>query len=226
VALAARVLDAKGAAMAGIPVVWASSDPRVATVDPALGLVRGLGPGATRITAKAGSVTAGVMVTVVAPRDSAVVATSDRSRSQPVTGPEPAAPPPPNATGPSPAPAPAPKTEGQLRAEIQTLLASYAHAIELRDTALIRRVFPSVEHDLLKRWQTTFDDARGPIAMTSSALEIVDPPRDVAGAQVRVQAKYVARFSSRVARSDQSFPVTFTAVLQRDGGAWRIASIR
>jgi hypothetical protein len=118
------------------------------------------------------------------------------------------------------------KTEAQLRTEIQTVLASYAHAIEMRDTTLIRRAFPDAGYELMTRWQTTFNDARGPIAMNDAALDIVDAPRDVPGSQVHVRAKYAARFSSRAARSDQSFPVTFTAVLLRDGGAWRITSIR
>jgi hypothetical protein len=113
-----------------------------------------------------------------------------------------------------------------LRAEIQTVLATYAHAIELRDTSLIRRVFPNAGYELLTRWQTTFDDARGPITMNDTAIEIVDTPQDVPGSQVHVRAKYAARFSSRAARSDQTFPVAFTAVLQREGGAWRITSIR
>ena len=71
------------------------------------------------------------------------------------------------------------------------------------------------------------------ILLTACALSFlvatslaVDPPRDAAGSQVQVRARYSARFSSKAARSDQSFPVNFIAVVQRDAGGWHIASIR
>ena len=99
-------------------------------------------------------------------------------------------------------------------------------AIETRDTSLIRRVFPTSGNELMARWQTTFDDARGNIQMSGGSFDLVDAPRDVAGSQVQARARYTARFSSRAARSDQSFPVAFTAVLQRDASGWRIVSIR
>jgi len=102
----------------------------------------------------------------------------------------------------------------------------YVRAIQERDTSLIRRVFPNAGSQLMTRWQTTFDDARGPIAMNGGAVNILDTPREVVGSQVQVQARYSARFSSKAARSDQSFPVSFVAVVQRDAGGWHIANIR
>jgi len=126
----------------------------------------------------------------------------------------------------TPPAAPAPKSEAELRSEVQSLLASYVRAIEQRDTLLIRRVFPTASDELMTRWQTTFDDARGPITMSGGAVDIVDTPRDAIGTQVQVRAKYSARFSSKAARSEQSFPVSFTAYVQRDTGGWHIASIR
>jgi len=106
------------------------------------------------------------------------------------------------------------------------VVASYAHAIELRDTSMIRRVFPNAGYELMSRWQTTFDDARGAIAMSRRTIDIADTPRDAAGTQVSARAEYTARFSSKAARSDQSFPVAFTAVLQRDAVTWHIIGIR
>jgi serine/threonine-protein kinase len=129
----------------------------------------------------------------------------------------------PPVTAPTTAP---PKSEAELRSEIQSVLAVYARAIQERDTSFIRRVFPNAGNELMTRWQTTFDDARGPIAMNSGAVEILDTPRDVVGSQVTVRARYSARFSSKAARSDQSFPVSFTAVVQRDAGVWHIIAIR
>jgi len=123
-------------------------------------------------------------------------------------------------------PTPPPKSEAELRSEIQSVLGVYVRAIQERDTSLIRRVFPNAGGELMTRWQTTFDDARGPIAMSGGAVEILDAPRDAVGSQIQVRARYSARFSSKAARSDQSFPVSFTAVVQRDAGGWHITSIR
>ena len=118
------------------------------------------------------------------------------------------------------------RSEADLRSEIEVLLAAYARAIETRDTSLIRRIFPNAGEALMTRWQTTFDDARSNLQMSAGTIELLDTPRDVTGSQVRARASYSARFSSRAARSDQSFPVTFTATLQRYGGTWRISAIR
>ena len=220
VALTVTARDAAGRTMPDARIAWASSDPRVATVDSALGVVRGVGAGATRITARVGTLTTGVMVSVV-PRAVEPAVVSIRERENPG---RPAVPAPPTSVA---APPPtATKSEAELRAEIRTVLSTYVHAIELRDTSQIRRVFPNAGSDLMKRWQTTFEDARGPIQMTGGAIDVIDTPRDVAGAQVRARAQYAARFSSRAARSDQSFPVAFTAVVQHDGGVWRITSIQ
>jgi hypothetical protein len=106
------------------------------------------------------------------------------------------------------------------------VIATYARAVQTRDTALIRRVFPSAGSEFMARWQRTFDDARGAIQTIGASMQIQDAPRDAAGAQVRIHEKYTARFASKAARSEQSFPVDYTAVLQRDGGTWRIVSIR
>ena len=132
----------------------------------------------------------------------------------------------PAAAPPASPPPPAPKSEAELRTEIQNGLASYVRAIEQRDTSAIRRVFPNAGPVVMSRWQTTFDDARGPINMSGSTVNILDTPRDAVGSQVQVRAQYSARFSSKAARSEQSFPVVFTAVVQRDPTGWHIAGIR
>jgi serine/threonine-protein kinase len=149
-----------------------------------------------------------------------VVSTIDSAASRPAARLDtPAAPP-------SAPPAPPPKSEAELRTEIQDVLASYVRAIEQRDTSAIRRVFPNAGSVVMSRWQGTFDDARGPINMSGGTINILDTPRDAVGTQVQVRAQYSARFSSKAARSEQSFPVAFTAVVQRDPTGWHIAGIR
>ena len=64
--LRVQAVDAWGAALAGRPVAWASTDSTVAVVDEASGVVTALTPGSTRITATSEGVTAGVPVVVAA----------------------------------------------------------------------------------------------------------------------------------------------------------------
>ena len=290
IALDAIVRDVSGAPFTGAAIKWTSSNVRVATIDAARGLLRGIGPGAARVTARVGDVSSSVVMSVVPSADPTVIASIDiadvrpltvgesvrltatvlsgagsvitgalldwassnpnvasvsqdglltaraagsttvhassggRSGDQPVTvrARDVAAAP----ATPTTAPSAGGKSEADLKNDIEVLLAAYVRAIETRDTSLIRRAFPSAGEALMTRWQTTFDDARTNIEMSAGTIELLDTPRDTPGTQVRARARYSARFSSRSARSDQSFPVAFTAVFQRDVGAWRITSIR
>jgi len=294
IALSSTVRDGSGNAIRNARVTWASSDPRVATVHPTQGVVHAVGPGATRVTARVGTIVSAIIVSVVPPPpDPSIAATIEISdvrtltagettrltamarnaagaliptaaiewsssntdvasvssngtvtarsagtatiravsggrgadRSVTVRAREVVTRPDTPATGRNSTTTP-PKSEAELRNEVQDVIATYARAIQTRDTSLIRRVFPNAGNELMTRWQTTFDDARGAIQMTGASVQILDTPRDAAGSQVRAHAKYTARFASKAARSDQSFPVEYTAVLQRDGGTWRITSIR
>jgi eukaryotic-like serine/threonine-protein kinase len=201
--LTAAVRNAAGGALSN-PIDWSSSNPDVATVAQG-GVITARGPGVATIRATSGGRSAERAVTVrareVVTRADTPAATSSSTNT-------------------------ATKSEAELRADIQAVISTYARAIQTRDTSLIRRVYPNADAQLMRRWQTTFDDARGPIQLTGGSVEILDTPRDAAGAQVQTRAKYSARFASRAARSDQSFPVTFTAIVQREGGTWRIMSIR
>jgi len=63
--LRVQAVDAWGAALAGRPVAWASTDSTVAVVDEASGVVTALTPGSTRITATSEGVTAGIRLNVL-----------------------------------------------------------------------------------------------------------------------------------------------------------------
>jgi hypothetical protein len=222
VALSAVARDASGAEIGNARLTWSTGNPRVATVDSLAGTVHGVGAGATRITVHAGNVVAGVTVTVIPPAPAPNVAVAPES---PLTRPAPRSETPVPST-PTPAASAPAKSEAELRAEIQTVVGTYARAIEQRDTSLIRRVFPLAGSELMTRWQNLFDDAKSSIAMTGGSVQILDTPLNAPGSKVQASARYVAKFSSKAARSDQSFPVTFTATLQRDPGVWHIVAIR
>ena len=204
--LTATVRNALGATVSGTDIQWSSSNADIAAVAPN-GLVTARAPGVATIRASAGGRTGDRAVTV---RAKEVVVRPDTPST-----------PPPNPSAPAPA-----KSEAELRAEVQTVLTTFVRAIEAKDTTLIRRVFPTASSVVMTRWQTTFNDARGPIRLTGDAAQITDTPRDAAGAQVHARANYSARFSSRSGRADVTFPVPIIAVLQRDGGTWRIVSMQ
>jgi len=64
VVLATRVLDAEGAEIPGVPVVWQSADPALATVD-ATGLATGTGAGSVEVRAIAGGVTGTIQLSIL-----------------------------------------------------------------------------------------------------------------------------------------------------------------
>jgi serine/threonine protein kinase/uncharacterized protein YjdB len=75
----AEVTDSGGTALAGRPVTWSSSDPAVAGVWPASGLVVANAPGTADIVATAEGRSGGARVTVVRPREAAAAsAAADR----------------------------------------------------------------------------------------------------------------------------------------------------
>lgn len=197
--LSVTARNAAGALVPGASIEWSSSNPDVASVGPG-GLLNARAPGTSTIRASSGGRSA-QRVVAVRPRD---------------------VPPPKND---SPAP-PVAKTEAELRAEIQSVLATFIRGIETRDTAMIHRVFPSAGSDYLRRWQGTFADARDNIRMTGGPFQITGTPRDAEGSQVRVQAKFTAQLYSRQDRRELSFEVPLTAVVRRDSAGWRIVSIQ
>jgi hypothetical protein len=198
--LSARALNGAGAPATGAVIDWSSSNADVASVA-SDGVLTARGAGTAVVRASAGGRSTERSVTI---RAREVVTRPD----SPVTRP-------PTAT---------PKSDSELRAEIRGVLATYARAIQTRDTSLIRRVFPTARDAFMSRWQGTFKEAVGPIQVTTGNIEVLDAPRDAPGAEVRV--RYSGRLAFRVGRDDQDGPYTFTATLQRDGATWKITSLR
>jgi hypothetical protein len=196
--LSAVAQNALGSNAAGASSHWTSSPPDVASVD-ASGLLTAKGPGSATIQATAGDRSAERRVSV---------------RAREVVVPKvdtPAAPP--------------PKSEAELSTEVRAVLARYTRGIETGDTSAMRGVFPSVPGDKLRGWRTAFEDARDGIQMRGS-VQLLDAPRDAVGNQVRARGEYHAAFFSKTNRRDTQFDASFSAVVQRVPGGWRIISIR
>jgi hypothetical protein len=132
------------------------------------------------------------------------------------------------ATTTPPKPVPTPATEAPVAphppapataADVAPVFESYARAIEARDIAAIRRVYPALTSDQQRGFEQFFEAARKldvtfKVASVEGSATITD---------ARVNGTYEYESSSgRVERQ----PVSFVARLRRDGGTWRLVSVR
>jgi hypothetical protein len=131
-------------------------------------------------------------------------------------------PPPAAAPEPPPAQAPTPKPEAgpPPAVQIRGLFAEYAKAIESRSVDAIRRVYPGLSAAQAQEWQEFF---RG--------VGAIDVDLDVGALQVNgdaadAQLAGVYVFEDPGTRRTRRENVGFQAQLRREGGRWRITSLR
>jgi hypothetical protein len=99
------------------------------------------------------------------------------------------------------------------------VIASYARAIESRDIAELRRVYPAMTADQRRAFEDFFRSTRSLHAtLAVSDLQVVGAKADARLAGVY---EYVT-----TAGATQRQPVAFRATLQRDGGAWKLMAVR
>jgi hypothetical protein len=113
------------------------------------------------------------------------------------------------------APPPGPATA----ADVAPIFESYARAIEARDVAAIRRVYPALTADQQRGFEQFFDAAR----KVDVTFRVASVEGSATSAEARVNGTYQYESSSgRVERQ----PVSFIATLRRDGSSWRLVSLR
>jgi len=113
------------------------------------------------------------------------------------------------------APPPGPATA----ADVAPIFESYARAIEARDVAAIRRVYPGLTADQQRGFEQFFDAAR----KVDVTFRVASVEGSATSAEARVSGTYQYESSSgRVERQ----PVSFVATLRRDGSNWRLVSLR
>ncbi|HET7456447.1 MAG TPA: serine/threonine-protein kinase [Gemmatimonadaceae bacterium] len=131
-----------------------------------------------------------------------------------VTSPQPASPA-------APAPSPAPTTlAANPTAEIAAVVAAYARAIESRDIAEVRRAYPGLTETQQRGFEQFFAAARS--LRVSFQLSGVDAP---AGATT-AEANLVGSYDYVAEGKNEHQPVSFHASLRREGGAWKLTSVR
>ncbi|HEX7980544.1 MAG TPA: hypothetical protein VF461_18215, partial [Gemmatimonadaceae bacterium] len=112
-------------------------------------------------------------------------------------------------------PPPAPATA----ADVAPVFESYARAIEARDVAAIRRVYPALTADQQRGFEQFFEAAR----KVDVTFRVAGVEGSATTTEARVNGTYQYESSSgRVERQ----PVSFVATLRRDGSSWRLVSVR
>jgi hypothetical protein len=110
-------------------------------------------------------------------------------------------------------------TRADARADIDAAIARYARAIESRDVAAIRRVYPGLTADQQRGFEQFFEAAR----KVDVTFRVASVEGSATSAEARVTGTYQYESSSgRVERQ----PVSFVATLRRDGTTWRLVSLR
>jgi len=178
-------------------VAWRSADPRVATVSD--GLVTAVGGGSTVITASADGRDATANITVSAP-EVARAPTPDPPR-------------------PVPAPVTAPSA-ADVRDAIGAVIQAYARALETRDIANVRQVYPTMPASQETRL-TGFLASAEQLKVTFR-LGAVDVQGEQATATVSGTYDFISPENHRSMRLPQNLQVT----LEQGPSGWRLWSVR
>ena len=112
-------------------------------------------------------------------------------------------------------PAPTPAT----REDLAPIVEAYARAIESKDIAAIRRVYPGLTADQSRNWSQFFQSARN--INVSFRISSVDGNASTADAHLIASYVYVDSDNRT-----QTQPGNVTATFHREGGAWRLVAVR
>jgi eukaryotic-like serine/threonine-protein kinase len=115
----------------------------------------------------------------------------------------------------SPPAAPAPPTA----ADVAPVFEAYARAIESRDVAAIRRVYPALTSDQQRGFEQFFESAR----KINVTFRVASVDGTASTADVRVTGRY--EYETSAGRAERT-AVGFTAALRRDGSVWRLVALR
>src|SRR6266550_3013533 len=131
----------------------------------------------------------------------------------PVSAPPVAAAPPTQETGPPPAP-PAPSA-----ADLAPAVESFARAIESRDIGAMRRDYPGLTSEQLRRFEQFFNGARS----INATFRIANVEGSGAMADARLEGNYAFVTTEGI---NESQPVNFVVTVRHDSRGWHLVSLR
>ena len=120
----------------------------------------------------------------------------------------------------STAPPPAAPSLAEERAAIGAVIESYGRAIEARDIAAIRELYPDITAAQQRDWQQFFSAVQN-IKVSFSIAQL-----DITGAAAEARVTGTYRYENTSTRRLEEQPVRFLASLQRDATAWRLTAIK
>jgi eukaryotic-like serine/threonine-protein kinase len=117
------------------------------------------------------------------------------------------------------APPTPPAPTAATAADLAPVFDAYARAIESRDIAAIRRVYPGLTAEQERGFEQFFQAAR----KINVTFRVANVESTAAAADARLNGTYEYESSSgKIERQ----PVSFAASLRREGGEWRLVSLR
>jgi uncharacterized protein YjdB len=144
-----------------------------------------------------------------------------RTRSTQIAVAPPRVEPPPPAPPPAPVPAPpAAPSAAAVRQQIAEAIAGYGKALESRNIAQIRQVYPGLTAQQERGWRDFFQVAQN----LRVSLGVTDVQQTIDAAEATVAGTY--EYRDNQSRRDQHQSVSFRVSLERGGGGWRIITIR
>jgi serine/threonine-protein kinase len=118
-----------------------------------------------------------------------------------------------------PAPAPVQEPRENAAEQIAAVVAAYARALESRDIAELRRVYPSMTAEQRRAFEEFFRSTRSlDAALSVSGLQV---DGSTAEAQLTGTFNYVT-----TAGVTERRPVSFRAALRREGSSWTLVAVR
>jgi serine/threonine protein kinase len=106
------------------------------------------------------------------------------------------------------------------RAAIDAVIESYGRAIEARDIAAIRKLYPGITAAQQRDWQQFFS------AVQDVKVSFAIAQLDITGATAEARITGTYRYANTSTRRLEEQPVSFRASLQRDAATWRLTAIR
>jgi hypothetical protein len=115
---------------------------------------------------------------------------------------------------------PGPPINQDARPAIEGIIGDYARAIASRDVAAVRRVYPGLTATQQRAWEQFFQSTQ----QIQASLSIASMEQSGSSAEVAVAGSfdYVLRGADR----REHRPVFFRSTFRREGGAWKMVTVR
>jgi hypothetical protein len=119
---------------------------------------------------------------------------------------------------------PALKSEPELLAEAEQTVRVLVRSIGTRDTAQIRRAFPSAPREWLGQWQTLFE-AASQVESTMLGVTSLGSPSAVSGSTARFRVRHRVAMRGGQVGAGRTSDSEFTVTLRRDANGWTVVNV-